>query len=259
MQQGSTFFHKKKHVLLPILGLCFAGVLKAQIVNVEGKRPGISDEGLHGSINLNFDYTRNVEDIMSYGTRNTLQYKQGKHGLLFLTDLSRITAGGNDFVNNGYEHLRYNYDLGKRENFALEAFQQAQFNTVQKIRFRHLAGAGLRWNIYDSDSLKVNTGTLPMYEYEELVDGAIQRNIRQSTYLFFFIGLQGFEFQSIVYYQPKVNDLEDFRLSNFSTIEFGLLRWLRYSLSLDLLYDSGIPAGVPHLVFTLKNGLTLEI
>lgn len=259
MRKGSAFFHKKKYILLPMCGLCFAIALNAQIVNVEGKRPGISEEGLHGSINLNFDYTRNVEDIMSYGTRNTLQYNRHKHRALFLTDLSRITAGGADFVNNGYEHLRYNYDMGEKEHFALEAFQQAQFNTVQKIRFRHLAGAGLRWNIHDSDSLKFNTGTLPMYEYEELVDGAIERNIRQSTYLFFFIGFQGFEFQSIVYYQPKINELKDFRLSNFSTVEFGLLRWLRYSLSLDLLYDSGIPAEVPHLVFTLKNGLTLEI
>jgi len=250
-----------KYKRLPVLitGLFFALTAGAQIVNVESKRPGTSGEGWHGNVNLNLNYTRNVSNILSYGAKNMIQYKQERHTLLFLTDLSRIYAGGADFVNNGYEHLRYNYALGAKQRFAWEAFEQAQFNSVQKIAFRHLVGTGLRWNIYDADSLKFVTGSLPMFEYEELVDGSIERNIRESTYFLFFISMGGFEFQTINYYQPKINEVRDFRFSNSTTLEFGILRWLRYSVNLDLLYDSRVPAGVPNLVFTLKNGLSIEI
>jgi hypothetical protein len=47
-------------------------------------------------------------------------------------------------------------------------------------------------------------------------------------------------------------------LSNSTSIEFGLLKWLRFKVGVDLLYDSNAPEGVPNLIFTLKNGLMAE-
>lgn len=230
----------------------------AQIVNVESKRPGSTEDGWHGNLTLNANFTRNTKDILSYGLKNTTQYQKGKHRLLFLADLNRVRAGGDDFVDGGYEHIRYNRSLGQKERWALEAFQQAQFNSIQKIEFRHLAGAGLRWNMVERDSLKLSAGTLPMYEYEELTGGDIERNFRQSTYFLFYAQWKGIEFQTINYYQPKVNDFNDFRWSGKTSLEFGVLTWLRYMLTFDVLYDSRVPEGVPDLVFTLKNGLGVE-
>lgn len=237
-----------------LLGLTGVG----QIVNVESKRPGATGEGWHGNLNLNLDFTRNTQDVLAYGFKNKVQYQKKKHRVLVLADLSRIRAGGADFVNSGYEHVRYSYSLGESRRFAIEAFQQAQFNSVQKIQFRHLSGAGLRWNVLERDSLKIRTGTLPMYEYEELTDGSIERNFRESTYFLFYIQLKGMEFQTINYYQPKWDDFADYRWSSATSLEFGLLRWLRYTVTFDLLYDSRVPEGVPDLVFTLKNGLGIE-
>ncbi len=231
----------------------------AQIVNVESKRGNRTQEGLHGNVRLNFNLTRNTTDIISYGAQNNVQYLKNRHRLLLLTDLSRVRAADADFINNGYEHIRYNLEFGKKRHFAFEAFQQAQFNSVQKIRYRQLAGAGLRWNVVERDSLKLWLGSLPMYEYEELTTDVIERNFRQSSYLLlFFVLPSGLEFQTINYYQPKLDDWSDYRISHSSTLEFGLLEWLRFNVSFNLLYDSKPPVDIPDLIFTLKNGLTVE-
>lgn len=250
--------HSKTFFLM-VVAICAFQFGEAQIVNVESKRPGIPEEGWHGNINLSFDYTKNTRTILSYGAKNQVQYLKGKHRLLFLTDLKRVQAGGTDYLNNGYEHIRYNLDIGEKGSFSLEGFQQAQFNSVQKIGFRHLVGAGVRLNVFDKDSLKLWMGTLPMFEYEVLSDKTVSQNFRQSTYLLFFIELKnGAEFQTISYYQPRLDWLGDYRLSNSSSLEFGLFRWLRFSVGAELLFDTNTPEDIPNLIFTLKNGLMVE-
>lgn len=249
---------KRFHYIGLFILIC-AHSASAQIVNVESKRPGATQEGWHGKINLNFDFTRNTSDIISYGAQNNVQYLKDKHRLLVLNDISRVRAANADFINNGYEHVRYNYQIGAKRRFAFEAFQQAQFNSVQKISFRHLTGLGPRWNVVENDSVKLWLGSLPMFEYEELTTGIIERNFRQSTYLLFFFALpSGIEFQTINYYQPKLDNFSDFRLSHSSSFEFGILSWLRYNVSFNLLYDSAPPIDIPDLIFALRNGLAME-
>lgn len=238
--------------------LCATRVLNAQIVNVESKRTENTQEGWHGSLNLSLNLTRNTTDVLDYGAKATVQYLKERHRLLVLSDLSRIVAGGTNFINRGYEHVRYNYDFGNKRKFSFEAFQQAQFNGLQAIGFRHLTGAGLRWNVLENDSLKLWVGSLPMYEYEELTTGIIERNFRQSSYVLFFIAFKKFEFQTINYYQPRLDYFNDFRISSSNNIEFGVLRWLRFVTSLDLTYDSRPPDAVPDLVFTFRNAIKLE-
>ena len=241
--------------------LAFSSLLhsaQSQIVNVESKRSDNSQEAWHGSLNLSLNFTRNTDDVLDYGAKGTVQYLKQRHRLLVLSDLSRVVAGGTDFINKGYEHVRYNYDFGNKRHFSFEAFQQAQFNGIQRIDFRHLTGAGLRWNILENDSLKLWVGSLPMYEYEKLTTGIIERNFRQSSYVLFFVAFKKFEFQTINYYQPRLDYLSDFRFSSSNSIEFGVLSWLRFVTSLDLTYDSAPPAEVPDLVFTFRNAIKLE-
>jgi len=238
--------------------IALTAVSSAQIVNVESKRSGDAQEGWHGALNLSLNFTRNTGDVFDYGAKGSIQYLKKRHRLLVLTDLSRVVAGGTDFINRGYEHVRYNYDFGEKRKFSLEAFQQAQFNGIQRIDFRHLTGAGIRWNVLENDSLKFWVGSLPMYEYEELTTGIIERNFRQSSYVLFFVAFKKFEFQTINYYQPRMDDLSDFRFSSSNNIEFGVLSWLRFVTSFDLTYDTRPPAEVPGLVFTFKNAIKLE-
>lgn len=239
--------------------LLLGSIVQAQIVNVEAKRGALNkQEGWHGNLNFNLSFQRNTYDILTYGNKSTIQWQKKKHRLLLLTDLSRVQAAGSDFVNQGFWHGRYNYHLDEKKRVSMEVFQQVQFNSVQLIQFRYLTGAGLGFNVVEKDSLKFRVGTLPMYEYEELTTNVIERNFRQSTYILLFFKLKTLEFQTINYYQPKINDFSDYRLSSSSSVEFTLRKWLKYNVSFDLLYDSKVPATIPDLVFTLRNGLGVE-
>ncbi|GAB5539931.1 MAG: hypothetical protein Salg2KO_20340 [Salibacteraceae bacterium] len=233
--------------------------LAAQIVNVESKRPGENaQDGWHGNVNFDLSFQRNTSDILTYGNKSTIQWQKKKHRLLLLTDLSRVQAAGSDFVNQGFWHGRYNYHLDKKKRFSLEVFQQTQFNSVQLIQFRYLTGAGVGWSVVEQDSIKFRLGTIPMYEYEELTTDVIERNFRQSSYILIFFKIKALEFQTINYYQPRIDDFSDYRFSSSSSVEFTIRKWLKYNVSFDLLYDSEVPSTIPDLVFTFKNGVGVE-
>lgn len=234
-------------------------VANAQIINVESKRGDLKKEGWKGSIDFNLDYTRNVSEILQYGNKTTVQYLKDRHLLLILADLYRVQAGGTDFVNNGYEHVRYSYALNDKRRLAWEVFEQMQFNSVQKITFRALLGTGPRWNVFRGDSLEMSLGSLPMYEFEELTDGTIERNFRLSSYLqFAWILNKSFQYSNITYFQPAIGRWNDYRLSHESTIELRITRTLRYKITANLLYDTNVPIEVPDFIFTLTNGLSIE-
>lgn len=238
--------------------LLMIGTAQAQIVNVESKRGDGLAEGWHGNVNLSLSFQKNVSNILTYGNDSKVQYIKNRHTLLLLTDLNRVKAAGENFVNQGYWHARYNYFFGERQRVAFEAFQQMQFNSVQLINFRYLSGAGIGLRLVENDTLKLRAGTLPMFEYEELTTGAIERNIRQSSYLLFFIDLGSVEFQTINYYQPVIGRWSDYRLSSASTMSIELRKWLRFNVSFDLLYDSSVPESIPALIYTLKNGVGVQ-
>src|SRR5690606_25341756 len=146
--------------------------------------------------------------------------------------------GGDDFVNSGYQHIRYNFNLVQKRNSALEAFRQCQFYSVNLFAMRQLVTACLRCNPLERYSGKITVCCLPMHEFEMLTNGVIERNVRQSSYLLFFVTHGKFEFQTINYYQPRWDKLSDYRLSSFNSIEIGVLSWLRIVSTAELLYDS---------------------
>ena len=233
--------------------------MQAQIVNVESKKDGaLAEEGWHGNVNFNFSFVRNTTDILTYGNRSTVQWKKERNRLLFLTDLNRVQAAGADFVNQGFSHIRYNYQFKKHKKFSSETFQQAQFNAVQLIDFRYLVGSGISWNAIESDSLKFRIGSIPMFEYERLTTSEVDKSVRLSNYVLFFIKFDSFEFQTINYVQPKVSEVSDIRWSSISSLEFSIKTWLKYNISFELLKDTEVPQGVPEVVFTFQNGLGIE-
>ncbi|MDP4686270.1 MAG: hypothetical protein NWS53_05195, partial [Salibacteraceae bacterium] len=88
----------RRVVLCALAGFLVVISAKAQIVNVESKRPGSTDEGWHGNINLNLDYTQNTSKLLRYGMKNQVQYLKAQHRLLVLTDLQRVRADGTNFL-----------------------------------------------------------------------------------------------------------------------------------------------------------------
>lgn len=122
---------------------------------------------------------------------------------------------------------------------------------------RVLSGAGIRYTPVAHDSLEVHIGALGMYEYEEITDTAlVHRDLRLSSYGSFDYQItKTFGVNTIVYFQPKFNDLTDYRVANESALIFKATKRLEFRVVWSMVYDAFPPEGVPDLNYTLKNNL----
>ena len=236
----------------------FPLLLSAQIVNIEAKRINADSAGWYGSLSAGMDINKFDKWIFNLKADANIAYLHKKHSLLFISNARMIKAGNTDFVNSAFQHVRYNYDLHTR--ITMEAFTQIQYNALLKVKNRALFGAGTRWELAESGKVKMYLGTLGMFEYEEInTTNEIHRDVRLSTYLSttWFINKMC-SFTNTNYYQPKMNDFADFRLSSQSKLRFDFNKKLSFFFMYDGIYDSRPPAGVLNLVFSLSNGLSYK-
>jgi hypothetical protein len=134
-------------MLLKLVNLFFICLisfqLQAQIVNIEAKRVNLSDTtAVYGQLNLGFNLVENGNSIISINGGANIEFVKKKHWFLILTNYNFFQAGKEDFVNDGFLHFRYNYQLNKYLTY--ESFTQAQYNEKLNLRLRWLLGTGLR-------------------------------------------------------------------------------------------------------------------
>jgi hypothetical protein len=230
---------------------------QAQIVNIENMRLATKKEGFTGSIDLSLNFTMNSVQLLQIGDRARIGYKKNKHQILLLTDHSLIRTNSLSIVNLGFEHVRYNYTFKDSGIVILEVFEQAQFNKIQKINLRLLGGVGLRFHLLDQQHYQLNIGTGFMAEYEELIDYGISNDILSNSYISFdgqfseHIGMN-----VITYFQPKLIDFGNYRLSNETQLRFIINKHLTYRVIYSLSHDSRDIPDVRKTNYTFRNALS---
>lgn len=256
MQQ--KYFALQKILIFLLFLMVSPGIASAQIVNIESKRLDIDSNGIAGFIGVSFNITYNTKQILQLGGQSQLLIRRSRNRFFILNDISVVRAQGENFINNGYQHLRYNRDF---TNWLVgEVFLQAQYNQVRKLKFRSLAGGGPRFKLLATDSARLNYGIAYMYEYQEFTDETTYlRAHRISSYLSAtFIPSPNLRIQHITYFQPSVTKplyFNDFRISTQTEITFVVVRNLTFSVAFDLLYDSQPPPDVTEISYSLINRL----
>ncbi len=153
--------------------------------------------------------------------------------------------------------MRYNYTFKDSGIVILELFEQAQFNKIQKINLRLLGGVGLRLHLLDQQHYQLNIGTGFMAEYEELIDYGISNDILSNNYISFdgqfseHIGMN-----VITYFQPKLIDFGNYRLSNETQLRFIINKHLTYRIIYSLSHDSRDIPDVRKTNYTFRNALS---
>lgn len=243
-----------------ILFLLFFATLSSysQIVNIENKRLG-KKEGFSGSIDLNLNFIMNTRRLLQIGDRLKVAYTKKKSHLMLLTDHSFVKSEGEDFVNRGYYHLRYNLTLKDSGRVDWEVYQQGQFNRIQKINLRMIGGTGFRLALLNHKKFDLNLGTGFMAEYEELIDIGLSRNILSSSYLSFDGQFtEGFGLNTITYFQPKMTDWGNYRFANETHLRFKINKYLTFLVIYSLAHDSRELEGVRKTNYVLKNTLSFR-
>ena len=230
-----------------------------QIVNIENQRLTDNKQGFNGSAELNFNFTMNTKQLLQIGDKIRVGYVKNRHQFLIVTDHSFVKSEGDDFVNKGFQHLRYNYTFKDTNIVSLEAFQQGQFNKIQKINLRLIIGGGIRFKIIDQKKYQLSFGTGFMGEYEELIDLGVSQDILSTSYLSFdgqfnaSIGLN-----TISYFQPKLIDFGNYRFSNETSLRFKINKYLTFKMIYSLTHDSRNILDVRKTNYIVKNALQIN-
>ncbi len=235
-----------------ILFLLFVSTFAhAQILNVEKRRGTQSKDGWAGNIDFSGKYTKNTKEVYQFSNKALIQYKQGLKNYLILSDLKIIKKNQEDLINKGAIHLRYIKQIKDSVDISYEVFVQTQFNAVQKINQRSLLGGDFRFKIVGNDTINFNLGTGAMLEYEVSTLDTYATAIRFTNYVSFnWIISQAWKFKLITYYQPKVNEISDYRLSNESSLSYQISKQFSIVGVFNGLFDSSPIEGIPNQIYT---------
>ncbi len=235
----------------------------SQIVNIEKQRKNTADS-IHwtGYINIGFNLVENNKTIITVNGDMRHDFSKNRHTFLSISKYNLGKVDTEDFLNDGFQHFRYNYQIKKR--IVWEAFTQIQYNERINLKLRWLLGTGPRFKVVDKKRYQLYFGSLYMYEYDNEVQGEeeeviIHRDNRLSSYLAFsFQPLDNLTFNSTSYYQPVLSDLSDLRLSSESNVLINITQRLKLSSTFSIVYDSRTPEGVPNTTYRFTNGVRWE-
>jgi len=256
-----------KNQYVPLVLVCvlllFSLKAKSQIVNIEKQRSSTSDSILWtGHINLGFNLVENNKTIITVNGDMRHDFSKNRHLFLSISKYNLGKVDNEDFLNDGFQHFRYNYSLNKWMTW--EAFTQIQYNERINLKMRWLLGSGPRFTLVEEDRYQLFLGTLYMYEYGRETEGestetVVHRDHRMSNYI--SISLQpvdNLEFHNTSYFQPLISDFSDLRLSSESNLLIKITERLRFSSVFSIVYDSRSPEGVPSTIYRFSNGVRWE-
>ena len=208
-----------------------------------GKKPGTS-----GQVNASFQTQRGNTEADSYSGGAKLQYDDNASYVTwgeFTIHYAEASTVKN--TNDTYIHLRYIHTLNDVKNVNWEAFVQSETNQFTSIQERFVTGGGVRFHIRDDDIGKLYFGLGSFYEHIDYSTGVdpIENNLRGNFYLAY---KKEFSKDSSIsyagYYQPKLNKLNDYLLSNALDLQVYVYEKVYLSFRLSYLVDAAPAVGI---------------
>lgn len=237
-------------------------LLFAQIVNIEDKRNFIADTtGWFGQVDLSLSLVKNSKLVTTMKGGARIDFVHYRHSAFSLTNYSFVKAGEESFVNQGFQHFRYNYRFNSK--LRGELFTQAQYNERIRIQLRALVGTGARFELLEEKNGKAYFGLSYMYEYEDIADTTIiHRNHRMSSYLSFNLSPNSkFTLSNTTYFQPVIQDFSNFRFTTATNLLIHVTKRLSLKSSFSLTYDSQLSkeiSNIPETIYLFLNGLNWQ-
>lgn len=231
----------------------------AQIVNIESARMQSDTKAWMGNINAGVTVIQNVDHVLQVGAGAHLQYKKGKDLWLVLGSYDYGKVAARTYADNSLLHLRYNRKLN--DWLRWEVFAQAQNNIVSQVTSRTLLGTGPRFKLVSGKILRVYAASLVMLEKEtENTDPRIRhQDARSSSYLSFTLTPSPtVELIATTYYQPRLSQFSDYRVTNQSILKVRADKHFSLSVRWNYLHDP-FPAGTaPRTSYTFGSGIDVE-
>jgi hypothetical protein len=248
---------KKTSFILLFIFLSFSAF--SQIVNIEKKRKDA--KGFQANIGLEFNLKNNGKQFLELKNTADIQYIRKAHTFIFLNDIQLLNIDKGSFINNGFQHLRYNYTIKDSSFLTLEAFGQYQYNEQKLLQKRIISGGGPRFALFRKENISFYIAPLAMFEHELLFDSVHTETklIRGDLYTNLYFNINDFvTFSHILYYQPAFSDFTDYRISSEAGLNFNITEHLAYKVNFAFDYDNQPPPDVQNTFWYLNNKLVLK-
>ncbi len=249
-----------KNILSSLLLIVFALNSYAQIVNIEKKRS--SKKGFQANIGLEFNIKDNGKQFLELKNSADIQYSYKAHTIIFLSNFQILNIDKGSFINNGFQHLRYNYTIKDSSFITLEAFGQYQYNEQKLLQKRIISGGGPRFAVFRKKNFSFYFAPLVMFENELLSDSLHTETnlVRVDSYTNLHFSINNFiSFNHILYYQPSFSDFSDYRISSEAGLNFNITKHLGYKVSFAFDYDNQPPENVQNTFWYLTNKLVFKL
>lgn len=236
--------NKSINIFLALLLLCSISIV-AQI-NTEKYRNEKDTTGFSGYIQLNISAQTGNVDLQELDPAFRLDYKtQATHSFAIVMG----EYGWKDqaaFSNQALLHIRHVQEISFP--FEWEVFGQINYDKARLLLFRDLAGGGLRFNIFKDSRFAFWVGTSYMIEHEKYdlpptAKHKVEQTVnRWSNYLTYSLNIKtGINFSMVIYYQPRFDLFNDFRVLNENNLSVDLVKNLALSIGFRLYYNSRPP------------------
>jgi len=256
----------KRILLLFLLFISFESF--SQVLNIEPFRTVGDTNKVFGSFDGTFNASKTTKQIMQIGINSYLDYKSKKnktrkHILILVSNYNWLKAVSDgttlSYLNDGFEHLRYNYAFLDR--LKGEAFIQYQFNRIMNLRNRELVGFGLRYKVNDSKSLRMYIGSSLMNETNHISYSNISINInyiKSSNYFTFTSYINDkIKISNTTYFQYNLNNSK-YRTYSVVEISFVLHKNISYKMSFNVQYDNDPIFNTPFFTYSTTNKLSFS-
>lgn len=242
--------------------LVFALQLQAQI-NTEKYRGTGTEFGLNFFFDLSATLEYGNNDKREAEFQGQLDYLTNSYNLIFAGKGEYNFTDKNEFANYGLLHLRFIKIIS--DEFKWEAYTQINYDKVRKVKFRYLAGLGLRTKLFSIEKSNFWFGSSFMYEKEkfDIPVGSIHEiepnQFRWSNYLTYKLLLKkDVLISSVLYYQPMFKDFSDSKLLSESTIKIDLNNSISLKIEQIFRHDSNPADGVKKFDSKSTFGLILS-
>jgi hypothetical protein len=250
---------------IPFLLLAIPSTGNGQtILNVERLQRGEST-GLSGRLSSTVSLKAGNTEIFQIGGSLGFGFLSDRHWVRTFAGLDRLKKGSEEILDNKYIHLRYNYLVGER----LRTFHFLQLQTNQNLFLsrRFLLGSGLRYRLTEGGGASLDVGSGVMLETERLDPEKLDQGEAAETETLRMANLlvgsgsigDGGVWTAVVYYQPALNEFEDYRLLGEAGLAIIITDSLDLDVSLTWRHDSRAPAGLKEDDLGIKTGISLNV
>ncbi len=265
----STFF--KLSVLFAFLLCGLTGF--GQILNIEKARLDSLDKSHPYRISFeskfNF-YNRSGGEgeqakFASFSNDLNAVLAPGKTSYVVLGNLAYTENNGSTILNNGYLHLRTNFNYQK--TWSKEVYGQLQYDNFRGLTQRYLLGGGVRWKALKNRKFDLILGTGPMFEREDwkIPDSEDIEDVAFLKLSSYFIVrwdiVKNVNFNTIFYYQvgydQRINAARN-RISSTTNFNFKISKHLSFTTSIAMAYEDKPIIPITRFIYSVENGLKLE-